>query len=104
MSENGQRSFWQPLERGEYGFSKYTWKCARCGKWSHEATLECPRCESVMSTVYLCDPELNKDCRKTECFLNGGECRHTSRIECARSASQVGLDRYADFDAERRGK
>ena len=27
---------------------------------------------------YPCDPVKNKDCRKTGCYINGGECWQTS--------------------------
>ena len=32
---------------------------------------------------YLCDPKKNKPCRKTDCFLTGGHCSHTTHIEFA---------------------
>ena len=32
--------------------------------------------------LFLCDPEKNKGCRKTECYINGGECHLTSKKEC----------------------
>lgn len=28
--------------------------------------------------LYICDPNKNKDCPKTECFIYGGECRRTT--------------------------
>lgn len=31
---------------------------------------------------YECDPEKNKDCKKTACYINGGPCHHTKRPEC----------------------
>lgn len=31
--------------------------------------------------IYLCDPSKNKDCKKTGCYLNGGDCRHTQKEE-----------------------
>ena len=33
--------------------------------------------------LYYCDPAKNKECRKTNCYLNGGECRRTGRSEYA---------------------
>ena len=35
-------------------------------------------------TLYLCDPELNTDCDKTGCYINGGGCMQTSKIEYRR--------------------
>lgn len=29
-------------------------------------------------TLYPCDPEKNTPCSKTNCFINGGECRRTT--------------------------
>ena len=31
--------------------------------------------------TYPCDPDKNKECEKTGCFLNGGDCFQTSREE-----------------------
>ena len=100
MSERSNHlSVWLPIERGEYGFSRYVWKCGRCNKWSNEPLPECPKCHSQMrGEIYLRDPELNTMCRKTNCFLNGGVCRHTQRITCGRQASKVGLDKWAEYD------
>lgn len=103
MSEQSNHwSFWLPIERGEYGFSRYVWKCGRCNKWTNEPLPECPKCHSQMrGEIYLCDPDQAKECTKTSCFINGGACRHTTKIEWARSASRVGLDKYAEFDLTR---
>lgn len=30
---------------------------------------------------YKCDPNKNKECKKHECFINGGECRLTKNIK-----------------------
>lgn len=32
--------------------------------------------------LFLCDPEKNTKCRKTGCYINGGECHLTSQKEC----------------------
>lgn len=37
----------------------------------------------MAKVVFLCDPTLNKECAKTYCFLNGGECEHTSNYKCS---------------------
>lgn len=97
-----QHSYWQPIERGEYGFSsRFNWRCAHCGKWSEDTTPECPKCGAKMGVIYLCDPELNGACRKTSCFIYGGACRHTQKIECSRQPDKVHLDKYAEFDRKR---
>lgn len=31
--------------------------------------------------MYKCDPQKNKDCKKNECFINGGQCRLTKNIK-----------------------
>ena len=28
-----------------------------------------------------CDPQKNEECKKTNCYLNGGECRYTRKTE-----------------------
>ena len=30
---------------------------------------------------YICEPDLNKECRKTRCFIYGGPCDMTSNPE-----------------------
>lgn len=35
--------------------------------------------------VYYCDPEKNVECRKNECFINGGECYRTHNKEFERT-------------------
>ena len=32
---------------------------------------------------YRCDPKLNKECKKSNCFINGGECENTIYKEYA---------------------
>lgn len=34
--------------------------------------------------AFECDPEKNRDCRKTGCYINGGECRLTTKKEYAK--------------------
>lgn len=36
-----------------------------------------------MDDLYLCDPEKNKECSKSYCYINGGECEHTTKKEYA---------------------
>lgn len=33
-----------------------------------------------------CDPSKNTDCRKTECYVNGGPCKRTTKRECRKKA------------------
>lgn len=33
-----------------------------------------------LKRAWLCDPEKNKECQKTYCFINGGPCRCTGNI------------------------
>ena len=42
-----------------------------------------PTVETTLPTghVYRCDPEKNRDCRKTECYINGGDCYQTQHPE-----------------------
>lgn len=32
--------------------------------------------------MYECDPSKNKECSKTGCFINGGDCFYTSKKHC----------------------
>ena len=34
--------------------------------------------------LYACDPDKNTECRKTGCYLNGGECYQTKHLKYAR--------------------
>lgn len=36
-------------------------------------------CDVMHDDLYLCDPEKNTQCRKTACYINGGECHLTSQ-------------------------
>ena len=33
--------------------------------------------QGVYGPLYWCDPEKNRECKKTACHLCGGECYHT---------------------------
>lgn len=33
--------------------------------------------------LYICDTKKNTKCSKTNCHINGGECRHTTHKEYA---------------------
>ena len=64
-----------------------TFECPFCGA-------ELPQSENVIilendgtysvGNIYECDPEKNTECNKRGCFINGGECRHTTRVEYAK--------------------
>lgn len=45
-----------------------------------------PTVETMLPTghVYRCDPEKNRDCRKTGCYINGGDCYQTQHPEYAK--------------------
>lgn len=34
--------------------------------------------------LYLCDPQKNKLCKKTSCYINGGPCKATKNLEYAK--------------------
>jgi len=38
--------------------------------------------ENKLPKIYLCDPSKNKECDKTFCFINGGDCNMTQKKEC----------------------
>ena len=38
-----------------------------------------------MTKLYKCDPEKNKECAKSICFLYGGPCELTRHIEWAKT-------------------
>lgn len=40
---------------------------------------------------YLCDGE-KKDCKRTNCYKNGGECKHTEDVEHAKNFHRDGID------------
>ena len=102
MQEAGEvkkQSAWEPIERGEQGFSKWKWRCFRCKAKSERAEDLCPECGSEMKITYLCDPDLNATCSKTGCFITEkGMCRHTTRITCARDPAKVYFDKWAEAD------
>lgn len=39
---------------------------------------------NVARAQYVCDPEKNVNCKKTNCHLNGGPCKHTANINYAK--------------------
>lgn len=53
-------------------------------------------------TLYRCDPKKNKHCRKTGCYLKGGECRQTTvkafakDVEYIRTGSNGGYYDYRE--------
>lgn len=51
--------------------------------WIEKAVNEVPAEPLTVDgvTLYPCDPEKNTLCKKTNCFMNGGECRRTTHEE-----------------------
>jgi len=49
--------------------------------------------------TYRCDPEKNKECRKTGCYINGGPCKRTSKKECR--SGQPKQKSYTDWELRR---
>lgn len=39
--------------------------------------------------LFLCDPEKNTECSKTNCHINGGDCSHTRKGIYAKDPSKV---------------
>ena len=37
---------------------------------------------------YRCDPEKHRECRKRNCFKQGGPCKRTCREECAETDAE----------------
>ena len=48
--------------------------------------------------VYVCDIYKNTTCPKTICHINGGECKHTSKIECALYEEHNEFEGWVDKD------
>lgn len=46
--------------------------------------------------LYECDPVLNTECKKTQCFEHGGDCHRTSNPAFSRDAKSV----YSTITAE----
>lgn len=59
-----------------------------------------------MSTgeLYLCDPIKNSECSKTGCFMNGGECKHTTKKEYQYKSITERLDEIMKELREESGK
>ena len=50
----------------------------------------CPHCnEELYLDLYKCDPEKNKDCKKTGCYKNGGPCFATWNREYAKEPIKI---------------
>ena len=53
---------------------------------------------------YLCDGE-KEDCKRTNCYQNGGECKHTEDIEHAKNFSKKeDLEESPFWEDEKFGK
>lgn len=77
--------FWMLVLKGDKGFGRYKYRCHACGQfWEDDEPPEiCPKCGAKNGIAYLCDPELNEECRKTGCYIHGGECKMTLHPEYA---------------------
>jgi len=64
-------------------------RCVICNTIIPEGRWVCPTCER--KAMYECDPDKNTECRKTNCYINGGECHLTARAEFQRTL-QIYLD------------
>ncbi len=40
-----------------------------------------------MDNFYFCDPEKNTECTKEVCYINGGQCKLTSKEACKKTAT-----------------
>lgn len=43
----------------------------------------------VSKPLYICDPYKNKSCKKTACYINGGECYRTYFKEYAKEDKNI---------------
>lgn len=70
-------------------------RCRDCGWWEKQADSLQGRCSllgiyptgswycaNANAGIYPCDPEKNAECKKTDCYINGGPCNKTTRKEC----------------------
>lgn len=48
------------------------------------------------TTGYLCDPKINTECKKTDCYINGGMCEYTTDKRFA-AKNEKGVEIAADF-------
>ncbi len=44
---------------------------------------------SEETALFVCDPEKNTECTKESCYINGGECHHTTHKEYAEEQPSV---------------
>ncbi len=63
----------------------------------------CPYCDKELYlNLYMCDPEKNKDCEKTDCYKNGGPCFATWNREYAEEPVKIILNQemYEQIEKE----
>ena len=53
---------------------------------------------------YRCIPELNKECKKSNCFINGGECENTIHKEYALKGLLEEIERLKEENEELKHK
>lgn len=58
--------------------------------------MDCKEYLEKVSAMYVCDPSKNEKCRKTNCFIMGGECHCTLDKHFARTNKSGEPVRYAD--------
>lgn len=47
-----------------------------------EALLTNAAADLLDGKMFFCNPDKNKDCKKTVCYRNGGDCMLTKKKEC----------------------
>lgn len=83
--------------RGDENIGLGLYECSECHKrdihgkdrevpycWNCGAKMDLDNAKLRADELYDCDPEKNAECRKTGCYINGGECRHTTHAEYAK--------------------
>lgn len=48
------------------------------------------------NALFICDPDKNKECKKTNCYKNGGECMQTNNINY-RKENKIKIKAYKEL-------
>lgn len=80
-------------------------KCLHCGKniagyceecyqdlMGENAKLQLELKEYKENAIFICDPDKNKECKKTNCYKNEGECMYTDNIKFRKENIACGID------------
>lgn len=59
--------------------------------------MDCKEYLERVSVMYVCDPNKNEKCRKTNCFIMGGECHCTFDKRFAMTGENGEPVRYVDM-------